>query len=126
MVGMDNYVSKISLESSWSRVEDGLMKKNCTHRALEARVNCFLLDSQCSFLFQIELIHIFILSLSFVSLGVCPFFANLQRIKKEMSQALSVDPSALCKLEQRDRFSLIFFGEHSSGGEMGTGREECG
>lgn len=70
---------------------------------------------------QMELTHIFILSLNFVSRGRCPFFANLQRIKKErereeMSQALSADPSALCKLEQRDCFPLIFFGKLSGGG----------
>lgn len=35
-----------------------------------------------SLLPQIELTHIFILSLNFVSRGRCPFFANLQRIKK--------------------------------------------
>lgn len=40
-----------------------------------------------------------------------------------MSQALSADPSALCKLEQRDCFPLIFFGKLSSGGDKGKGCE---
>lgn len=38
-----------------------------------------------------------------------------------MSQALSADPSALCKLEQRDCFPLISFGKLSGAGGWGSG-----
>lgn len=72
------------------------------------------------FLPQIQLTHIFISSL----LKLCfsrqmPFLrksvANNKKkmAREEMSPALSADPSALCKPEQRDCFPLIFFGKLS-------------
>lgn len=49
-----------------------------------------------SLLPQIELTHIFILSLNFVSRGRCPFFANLQRIKKEREREKERKCHRLC------------------------------
>lgn len=46
-----------------------------------------------------------------------------EREREEMSQALSADPSALCKLEQRDCFPLISFGKLSGGRGCGRGCE---
>lgn len=48
-----------------------------------------------------------------------------RREREEMSQALSADPSALCKLEQRDCFPLISFGKLSGEG-VGRGRSREG